>query len=85
MTHKIQKNQITSGPKRLRDVGPEHSEAIKTMLHHVVEPYTAIMDIYMLARMFKIFKDGTTPENIIVYAGAEHVINIDRISPPKKM
>lgn len=32
-----------------------------------------IMDLYTLGRIFRSFKDGTQPENIIIFAGDEHI------------
>ncbi len=30
------------------------------------------MDLYLMARVFRVFADGTQPENVIIYAGQGH-------------
>jgi hypothetical protein len=64
--------------QRVLRLSTSYREAMRVMVAPIMRIYTLIMDIYMLARMFKVFKDGTSPLNIIVYGGARHVMNIDK-------
>lgn len=41
------------------------------------------MDIYTLGRMFRKFKDGTEPENIVIYAGDKHIRNYSQFIEAK--
>lgn len=52
---------------------------IENLFGNVLEPFSFVNDIYTLSRIFRIFKDGTSVRNAVVFAGKAHIDNIVRI------
>lgn len=48
-------------------------DAMNSLLRPLLDMTSTYMDLYLMARVFRVFADGTQPENVIIYAGQWHV------------
>jgi len=69
---KLYRKELVPFPQGFFPVSDECLQAFVEVQFWLMYVLSVYMDMYTMARIFRVFADGTQPENIIVYVGVEH-------------